>query len=344
MKLPSLLQTILILPVLGLFLAAPIRADVNSDLAFSAFSNVDVNSLAGGTVLQKSSGLLNFPRAITTQALYVLDAQPADVQYKLVHWNPASHPELMVWVHNSLPAKPTPTDFSGLASLPDNSSVKAVINATAKLDPNNPSLQVDKNEAQVVATMAAQQKDPKTLFANSWSQILSGRIDGFLNGRIGSQEYIISGGNIQPLSEIRNLLHTDAKVYGQYQMLFNQTPFKSGSGTFKQLVPADLYYECFDIEGAAALGTGAVFQAPNGTSFQSADFEYEINSGIYATVELEELWPVTVNGKTETLVWREDMVSAPNVAYLHGTERLASGMIMLQDVKQAVNAFRSEFK
>jgi len=37
------------------------------------------------------------------------------------------------------------------------------------------------------------------------------------------------------------------------------------------------------------------------------------------------------------------MVSTVNVAYLHGTERLASGMLMLQDVKQAVDAFRSEF-
>ncbi len=53
---------------------------------------------------------------------------------------------------------------------------------------------------------------------------------------------------------------------------------------------------------------------------------------------------MTVNGKSQTLVWREDMVSTSNVAYLHGTERLASGMIMLQDVKEAIDAFRSEFK
>ena len=59
---------------------------------------------------------------------------------------------------------------------------------------------------------------------------------------------------------------------------------------------------------------------------------------------MEKLWPVTLGGKNGTLVWRTDMVSTANVAYLHGTERLASGMLMLQDVKQAVDAFRSEFK
>jgi hypothetical protein len=56
------------------------------------------------------------------------------------------------------------------------------------------------------------------------------------------------------------------------------------------------------------------------------------------------MWPVTVGGKNETLVWREDLVSAPNVAYLHGTERMASSMIMLQETKQGVDAFRNEFK
>jgi hypothetical protein len=56
------------------------------------------------------------------------------------------------------------------------------------------------------------------------------------------------------------------------------------------------------------------------------------------------LWPMTIDGKSGTLIWRADMVSTANVAYLHGTERLASGMLMLQDVKQAVDAFRAEFR
>ena len=92
------------------------------------------------------------------------------------------------------------------------------------------------------------------------------------------------------------------------------------------------------------MGTGAVYQATNGTSIQSADIEFYVNSGIFAEIELEQLWPVTVNGKTETLVWRDDLVSAPNIAYLHGTERLASVMIMLEETKGALEAFRSEFK
>jgi hypothetical protein len=331
---------------LGIFVAAPLRADLNSDLAFSAFSNVDVNAMAGGAVLQARGGLLSFPRGITTQSLYIIDAAPADVASKLVHWDPASHPEMKVWLHKqALPVPPTAADFSELGSLPDNSSVQYQIDATAKLDPNDPSLQVSKEEAQLIATTAAQEKDPKALFVKAWSQILAGRINDFLSGHGSADVDVASDGDIRPLSDVKSLLHSDIKVYGQYQRLLNQTPAKALAGTpAVKIAPTDLYYELFDVQGYAAMGTGALYQAASGNSIQSADIEFYTNYGVYCTVELEQLWPITVNGKTETLVWRDDLVSAPNIAYLHGTERLASGMIMLQETKGAIEAFRSEFK
>jgi hypothetical protein len=331
--------------ILGLH-PAPLRADLNGDLAFTAFHDVDVNAMAGGTVLQARGGLLSFPRGITTQSLYIIDALPADVAAKLVHWNPANHSELKVWLHRlGLPLNLTPANFSELASLPDNASVQFQIDATAKLDPANPSLQLSKEEAQLIVATAAQEKDPKALFLKVWSQILAGRINDFLGGR-GAPDYDMAAiGDIHPMSDVKSLLHSDIKVYGAYQRLLNQTPLRAlGGGGVSKLLPTDLYYECFDVEGSAALGTGAVYQAASGTSIQSADVEYYVNSGILAEIELEQMWPIPVNGKTETLVWRDDLVSAPNIAYLHGTERLASGMIMLQETKQGVEAFRAEFK
>jgi len=333
---------------LGIFAAAPLRADLNSDLAFTAFSNVDVNAMDGGAVLQTRGGLLSFPRGITSQSLYIINAAPVDVAKKLVVWNPARHPELKVWLHKSgLPSQPTAADFPELGSLPDNSSVQFQIDATTKFNPGNPSLQVSKEEAQLIATTAAQEKDPKALFVKAWSQILAGRITSFLGGHADSDYDVASGGDIHPLSEMKSLLHSDIKIYGQYQRLLNQTPVKALALAISpgvKAAPADIYYECFDVQGYAALGTGVVYQGTNGTSIQSIDTEYYVNSGVYATVELEQLWPIMVNRKTETLVWRDDLVSAPNIAYLHGTERLAAGMIMLQETKQGIEAFRTEFK
>jgi hypothetical protein len=319
---------------LGLLLAAPLRADVDPDLAFSDFAATDLNTLADGQVLQKSSGLLNFPRGISTQALYLVDAPPQQVAAIRGHFNPSGHADLKVWFHQSIPAKVTPADFTGLASLPDNRSVDYLFDATAKLNPSNPELQVSKAEAQAIATVAAAGGDKKTMFMNAWSPILTERIDHFLTGKA----------VIQPVGDIKSLLHSDARVYGQFQRFLNHTPAKSSSSAPIKILPTDVYYEVFDVQGYGAMGTGAIFQATTGTSIQSADVEFFVNSGVYATIELDQFWPITIGGKNETLVWRGDLVSAPSVAYLHGTERLASGMVMLQDVKAVIDAFRSEFR
>ncbi|MCE0499242.1 MAG: hypothetical protein LV481_14985 [Methylacidiphilales bacterium] len=333
---------------LGLLLAAslvilaPLHADLNGDLAFSAFAGkpVDIEALAGGQIQQERGNLLDFQRGISVQSLYIIDAAPAEVAHKLLTWTPASHPELKVWMHLSLPAKPTATDFNGLGTLPDNNSVGYLFDATANLDPDSPSLQISKAEAQVITSLKAQNLDKKTLFVNFWSQILAGRIDNFLGDRFATANYAISGGDIQPFNEITSLIRSDPKIYADFHPLFSQTPLYASS----KLTPANLYYECFDVENEATLGTGAIYQITNGTAIQSADIEYYLCSGIYADIELEKLWPVSVNGKTETLVWRADLVSTANIAYLHGMERLASISLMLQDVQQGVNAFRSEFK
>ena len=323
----------------------PLRADLNSDLAFSAFQNVDVNALAGGTILQARGPIMAFPRGITSQSLFIVDAQPADVAKKLATWTPESHPDLKVWLHRSLPAQPTLNDFAGLATLPDNSSVDYQIKSTASFEPGSATLQVSKEEAQLIASAAAQEKDPKALFAKVWPQILLGRINTFLSGNGGSSYDTAGDGDVHPLNDAKSLLHADPRIYGDYQRLLNQTPLKAlAASTGAKMAPVNLYYEVFDVEGSAALGTGAMYQAASGNSIQSVDVEYYTNYGVYATVELEQMWPIAVGGKNETLVWREDLVSAPNVAYLHGTERLASSMIMLQETKGGVEAFKAEFK
>lgn len=341
----SLQKGALLVISLGLLAAAPLRADLNADLAFTSFQNVDVNAMAGGTILQARGGMLAFQRGITSQSLFIINAAPADVARKLITWNPASHPDLKVWFHKSLSPQPTLADFADLGNLPDNKSVKFQIDSTASLDPANPSLQVSKPEAQLIAATAAQEKDPKALFTKAWSQILLGRITSFLSGHGGSDSDIATGGDVHPMSDVKSLFHAESKVYGEYQKLLNQTPFKALPGaSATKIAPVDLYCDMFDVQGSAAMGTGVTYQAPSGNAIQSVDVEYYTNYGVYTTIELEQMWPITVNGKSETLVWRDDLVSAPNIAYLAGTERLASRMIMLQETKEGVVAFRDEFK
>jgi hypothetical protein len=339
-RLAHLLKSRFLLLGMGLLAVAPLRADLNSDLKFTAFSNVDVTALAGGLVLQQRGPLLSFQRGITAQTLFIINAAPTAVSQKLITWNPQTHAELKVWIHRALPASPTAADFRDLASLPDNSSVGYLITGTAKLDPDKPALLMSKAEAQAIKPLQGQNLDKKALFVNFWSQLLAGRAQAMLQGKLDSGVYSTSDGDVRSAGEVLSLLRCDPKVYGDFH------PLLASSAIFasNKIAPARLYYDCFDVEGYGALGTGAIFQAVSGTALQSVDCEYYVNSSIYTTIELEKMWPIAVNGKNETLVWREDLVSTPDVTSLHGVERLASSMLMLQDVKQGVDAFRAEFK
>ena len=64
--------------------------------------------------------------------------------------------------------------------------------------------------------------------------------------------------------------------------------------------------------------------------------------GYYVAVTLYQMWPVTVEGKPSTLVWRGDMISAPSLADLHGVERLGSESVMMKQISKAVTLFRRD--
>ena len=187
-------------------------------------------------------------------------------QKKLVNWNVAGHADLKVWLHKSgLPENPTPANFADLASLPDNSSMKYQYDATAKYEPGSGSLQVSKEEGALIQATAAQEKDPKALFVKAWSQILAGRINAFMSGRGAAATDSVSGGDVHPVGDVKALLHSDLKVYGAYQGLLNTTPLKALAGAAATTTkPADIYCDIFDVQGSAAMGTGAIYQAGQG--------------------------------------------------------------------------------
>ena len=75
---------------------------------------------------------------------------------------------------------------------------------------------------------------------------------------------------------------------------------------------------------------------------QAVDALYYASGGYYVALTLYQLWPVTVNGKASTLVWRGDMISASSLADLHGIERLGSESAMMKDISKAVTFFRRD--
>ena len=104
----------------------------------------------------------------------------------------------------------------------------------------------------------------------------------------------------------------------------------------------DLYWELLDVDGKGVLTLGAFFYALASSPYQAADILYYASGGYYVGMTLYQMWPVTVNGKASTLVWRGDMISSPEIASLHGVERLASESAMMKDIGKGVALFRRD--
>ena len=75
---------------------------------------------------------------------------------------------------------------------------------------------------------------------------------------------------------------------------------------------------------------------------QVADTFYYASGGYYVTLTLHQMWPVEIDGKPHTLVWRGDMVSSAALADLHGVEKLGSESAMMKDIAKSVALFRKE--
>ena len=94
-----------------------------------------------------------------------------------------------------------------------------------------------------------------------------------------------------------------------------------------------------DGKGVLALGATNNRGVANG-AIQIADVLYYASSGFYAGVTLYQLWPVEVDGKASTLVWRGDLISSAELSGLTGVERLGSESAMIKDVAKTVRLFR----
>jgi len=87
---------------------------------------------------------------------------------------------------------------------------------------------------------------------------------------------------------------------------------------------------------------GASYSRGAGGTYQAADVLYYASGGYYVALTLHQLWPVTVDGKPSTLVWRGDMISSASLGSLRGVERLGSESVMMKNITKAVTLFRRD--
>ncbi len=118
---------------------------------------------------------------------------------------------------------------------------------------------------------------------------------------------------------------------------------KAGIGHGAGSSTPELYWELLDVDDQGVVTLGASYNKAAGNgAYQSADVLYYASGGYYVSITLYQMWPVTIQGKASTLVWRGDMISSASLGSLHGVERLASESAMMKEISKAVALFRKD--
>jgi hypothetical protein len=314
-------------------------ADPVSELAsFSIFDKVDLAQLAKSDVKTAHGPPMKNSRFLAVQSCYVAPGSPAQQTEALRRWNPAQHRELKVFLHSDLPSSPGPGNFERLKNAPGNASVRSFVAATEKLSPE---LQISKEEAKrfSAGTASGGGVMPPAVVA-FWTDVLSARTKSFASGGMAAQPpYDHAGPSIRASDEVNGLLRDQGKIRQQFSGLLGATGIGRGAGS----LPAELYWELLDANDQGVVTLGASYNRGGaGGTYQSADVLYYASGGYYVALTLHQLWPVTVEGKPSTLVWRGDMISSAELGSLRGVERLGSESVMMKNITKAVTAFRRQ--
>ena len=316
------------------------RADAVSELAsFSIFDKVDLAQLARSDVKTAHGPPMKNPRFLAVQSCYVVPGSPVQQIEAWRRWDPTRHRELKVFLHSDLPSNPTAASFEKLKNAPDNASVRSFVAATQKLSPD---LQVSKDEAKKFSagTGGGGGGVMPAPVATFWTDVLTARTKSFVSGGMSAQPpYDHAGPSIRASDEVNGLLREQEKIRRQFSGLLGATGIGRGAGSLRP----ELYWELLDVDdqGVATLGADYSRAGANG-SYQAADVLYYASGGYYVALTLFQMWPVTVDGKASTLVWRGDMVSAASLGSLHGVERLGSESVMMKNITKAVSLFRRD--
>jgi hypothetical protein len=314
-------------------------ADAVSEMAsFSVFDKIDLAVLAKGDAKTVRGPSMSNARYLSVQSCYVASGSPAQQVQAQKKWNPSKYRDLKISLYAELPSAPSPEDFSRLQKAGDGGAVRSLVAATEKMSSD---MQISREEAKKFSPGESKGGGAvPAAVANFWGEILSERARSIVTGGTSAQPpYDHTGENVRPGDELNGLLKQQDKVRRRFSSFLGETGIGRGAGPLHP----DLYWELLEVDNQGVLTLGATYgRAGSGGTHQVADVLYYASGGYYVALTLFQMWPVTVEGKPCTLVWRGDLISSAGLSSLRGVEKLASESVMVKDISKAIAIFRRE--
>ncbi len=310
---------------------------------FSDFQKVDEKRLLAGEILSQRGPLMNFPNGISSQLCFFVPIAPEEIFKRLQAWDPTRCTSLKVYASGGLKIPCEPKEFKKLHLDHSERPVKWLVEKTLAAASGKPELNLNRSEAHELSVCVKKDPSPSSVSA-CWADILFKRATAFqLKGIDGILPYETAEETFSPAVQIRLLLQEQPKITRQFSPILQKTGLlKDGSG-ISSLQPV-LNWSLFEANHHATLNLGAVYQLDVGDHYQMLDIDYYASSTYYSSATLYGIWPIRNGKQTGSLVWRGDFLAAPMLKYTKGIERIAFGVIMIQEIKKVISCFLDDIR
>ena len=327
---------------LSLAALAADAAPAESLRSFSDFQQIDLHRLLNGDVLSERGSLMDFANGISAQTCFATSLSAEETAKRLQLWDPSPHGELKVFAFHALHIPCELADFRQLDFKTGQRPVRWLLDKTVAATTAKSDLNLTRNELEELVGCVKKSADPQQV-SECWAELLLGRAKVFQQkGLAGAQPYEAAGESVSPPVQLRVMLHEQLSIAHEFSPILKKIGLLE-NGADLALVPF-YYWTLFDADYHGTINLGAVYLLPVDDHFQLVDLGYYVSGNYYTSVTLYEVWPVQVDGKSGAIVWRGDFFAAPMLAFTKGTERIAYGALMLQDIKKEIRCFQDEAK
>jgi len=308
--------------------------------SFSGFSDIDVAQLAAGEIVTKQGDIMEFSRGITAQACFIAMAPPEKTARLYQTGEVFNNEELKIYSHRQIHVPASRSDFS-LLNLED-PRFEWLLKQSLPARPEEIKLQMSMKEAVLMFECNKVGGGSGKNTTECWKDFLLARASMFQKGGFSATPYYEThDAYTTPLSELQNILKERSKTREHFASLIADSILAPPERA--SILKPYYYWDLVEIDGHPTFNLGAIFVKNLGSGhYHILDVDYYSSSGLYTSATFREVWPIQVDNKTVSLVWRGEEVSAPALAELRGVERSAAGMMMIQEIKKSVKDFQEE--
>jgi hypothetical protein len=345
MKLESLLSLFLLL-LLAQVQAAPSWEKVYQ---YAELKDISLDKLAQGEVLGLRTGVDGGQLSLGAESIYLIKKPPSYVLKKKSSFSmtdSGATQNLNLEAHYLLPQPATKAGFQALNMNETNKASRWFLRQSTQSLQEKTAFNLSQAEIHQLrdALKKSGMNQPQSpnsqqaeTITETWKEILLGRAQTFQkSGLLGSLPYESGDTSINLGTEMLRALRSRPKVLHAFSGILDPVM----TGRMGSTANSPIYsWGRSHIQGSPCISLVAFFSEPSESGYRVAEVNYFVSSVYFSSLILYQLFPVELEGKTNTLVYRADFVLSPSLLRIKGIERIAAENILLMETRQSTKSF-----